>query len=275
MALRSALAAALALSPFIGTVAAHGSHTTDEIATEIALRDVVTVHGKRALDACSNSPAALALKQRALERRANTAQMLREKRGLTDQKMHQKRAQADLVKWAAVDHESTEAYNLDTPLEEIFGSNATCALVPLTTIGPYYVEGELIRVDTTDGQAGVPVHLDIQFVETLAPYTSNTQTLTTNLQDGIAAGEATALYDPFLKYVRLGEDLNDGLLMWITIGIDTTADYSDEVRAAAHYYEGGGVDQSSGGDGPGGPPPNGTFPTGAPPGAPPTSTPSA
>ncbi|OHE92517.1 hypothetical protein CORC01_12166 [Colletotrichum orchidophilum] len=375
MALRSALAAALALSPFIGAVAAHGSHTAEDIAAEIALRDIVTVHGKRALNACSSSPAALALKQRALERRAATAQMLREKRGLTDQKMHQKRAQADLVKWAAIDHESSADYTLDTPLEEIFGSNATCALVPETTIGPYYVEGELIRTDTTDGQPGVPVHLDIQFVdvndcsavpeqiidvwacnatgiysgvsaqgqgglntthgrgvqqsdsdgvvefdyifpghytgrathihimstdgaeilpngtfeggtarnigqlffdqdlisevETLAPYTSNRQTLTTNLQDGIAAGEATAVYDPFLKYVRLGDDLNDGLLMWITIGIDTTADYNDHVSAAAHYHEGGGVDQSGGGGGPGGPggpPPNGTFPAGAPPG---------
>jgi len=359
MTLRSVLAAALAVSPLLGFVAAHGNHSPEEIAAELALRDLVTVHGKRALDACSGSPAALALKQRALERRAATAQQLREKRGLTGQKMHQKRDKADFEGWAAIDHESIEGFTLDTAVEDIFGSNATCTLVPETTIGPYYVEGELIRTDATDGEPGVPVHLDIQFidvasctavpeqlidlwacnatgvysgvaaagqgglnttygravqqtdadgvvqfdtifpghyvgrtthfhimstdgaeilpngtfeggvarnigqlffdqsiiseVETLAPYNTNTQALTTNLEDGIAADEATAEYDPFLKYVRLGEDLNDGLLMWITIGINTTADHNDEVSAAAHYHEGGGVDQSNGGAFPGGP----------------------
>ncbi|KAF6830103.1 hypothetical protein CPLU01_07518 [Colletotrichum plurivorum] len=366
MALRSALAAALAISPLFGTVAAHGNHSPEEIMAELALRSVVTTHGKRALDACSNSPAALALKERALARRAATARRLRAARGLEGQKMR-KRDQADLEAWAAIDHESSAGYTLDTPLSEIFGSNATCALVPETTIGPYYVEGELIRTDVMDGQAGVPVHLDVQFVnvadctavpeqlidiwhcnatgvysgvsaqgqgglnttfgrgvqqsdadgvvefdtvfpghytgrathihimstdgaevlpngtfeggtarnigqlffdqslisevEALEPYTTNQQTLTTNLGDMIAAGEATAEYDPFLKYVRLGDDLADGLLMWITIGINTTANLNDNVSAAAHYYEGGGVDQSGGGGfpggpgGPGGPPP--------------------
>ncbi|KAK2042843.1 aromatic compound dioxygenase [Colletotrichum somersetense] len=369
MALRSVLATALALSPLLGSVAAHGNHSPEEIAAELALRDVVTVHGKRALDACSSSPAAQALKQRAIERRAAAAQQLREKRGLNGQKMHRKRTQDDLESWAAINHESSEGFTLDTPLDDIFGSNATCALVPESIIGPYYVEGELIRTDATDGQPGVPVHLDIQFVdvtscaavpqqlidlwacnatgvysgvaaagqgglnttfgravqqtdddgvvqfdtifpghyvgrtthyhimstdgaeilpngtfqngtarnigqlffdqsiisevETLAPYNTNTQALTTNLQDGIAADEATAEYDPFLKYVRLGDDLSDGLLMWITIGINTTANYNDDVTPAAHYYEGGGVDQSNGGGfpgGPGGPPFNGSAP---------------
>ncbi|KAK1990369.1 aromatic compound dioxygenase [Colletotrichum falcatum] len=365
MALRTALAAALALSPLLGSVAAHGNHSPEEMAAELALRDLVTAHGKRALDACSNSPAAMALKQRALERRAATARQLREKRGLGGQKMHMKRTKDDLESWAAVDHESAAGFSLETPIGDIFGSNATCTLVPEAIIGPYYVEGELIRTDATDGQAGVPVHLDIQFVdvascaavpqqlvdiwacnatgiysgvsaagqgglnttfgravqqtdgdgvvqfdtifpghytgrtthihvmstdgaevlpngtfeggtarnigqlyfdeaiinevEALAPYNTNTQAVTTNLEDGIAADQATAEYDPFLKYVRLGDDLGDGLLMWITIGINTTADYNDKVTPAAHYYEGGGVDQGNGGGGfPGGPPPNGS-----------------
>ncbi|OLN92164.1 hypothetical protein CCHL11_01392 [Colletotrichum chlorophyti] len=376
MVLRSTIAAALAISPLLGTIAAHGTHTAEEIAAELALRSLVTVHGKRALNACSSSPAAQALKQRALARRAETASRLRAQRGLDTQKMR-KRAQADLESWAAIDHLSSESFTLDTAVDEIFGSNATCALVPETTIGPYYVEGELIRTDITDGQGGVPVHLDVQFVdiadcaavpdllidvwhcnatgvysgvsatgqggldtthgrgaqqsdadgvvefdtifpghytgrathihilstdgaevlpngtfeggtarnigqlffdqslisevEALEPYSTNQQELTTNLEDNIAAGEATAEYDPFLKYVKLGDDLADGLLMWITIGINTTANLNDNVQAAAHYYEDGGVDQSTGGGFPGGPgggppggaPPNGTAPSGA------------
>src|SRR4051812_8242189 len=74
---------------------------------------------------------------------------------------------ASLEKWQAVSHNKTgvDAFTLDTPTSTIFASNATCALVPETVIGPYYVEGELIRTDITDGQAGVPVHLDLQFID--------------------------------------------------------------------------------------------------------------
>jgi len=99
-------------------------------------------------------------------------------------------------------------------------------------------------------------------VEALAPYNTNTQAVTTNAQDGIAPDEATAEYDPFLQYVHLGEKLSDGLLMWITIGVNSSADNSAGVTPAAHYYEGGGETvegaggSPSGPGGPGGPPPS-------------------
>lgn len=38
-------------------------------------------------------------------------------------------------------------------------------MVPEVTIGPYFVSGELIREDVTDGESGVPLHLDLQFVD--------------------------------------------------------------------------------------------------------------
>ncbi|CAG8712181.1 6553_t:CDS:2, partial [Scutellospora calospora] len=37
---------------------------------------------------------------------------------------------------------------------------------PTITQGPYYVDGELIRGDITDGREGVPLYLDIQLVDT-------------------------------------------------------------------------------------------------------------
>ena len=74
-----------------------------------------------------------------------------------------------------------------------------------------------------------------------------------------------------MSYVKLSDDANDGLLMWITIGVNTTADYDELATPAAHYYPGGGK-SSPGGPGGGGFPPfpvNGTgrpsgvpFPTG-------------
>lgn len=249
--------------------------------------------------------------------------------------------------------------------------------MPETTIGPYWVSGELIREDITDDEPGIPIHVDIQFVdvsscegvsdllvdmwhcnatgvysgvsatgqggldttflrgiqqsdsdgviqfdsiypghytgrtnhihikttadatiyengtmaddgttmhigqlffdqdlttevEATSPYTENQQELTENVDDDIAATEATEEYDPFLSFVYLGDNISDGLLMWITVGIDTSADYSDQVSAAAHWYESGGVDTSSddGFDGGMGGPPdgefNGTMPSGGP-----------
>ena len=51
-------------------------------------------------------------------------------------------------------------------------------------------------------------------------------------------------YDPFPEYVMLGDDLSDGLLMWIQIAINTTADYASDVSVAAYYREGGGIEGS-------------------------------
>lgn len=68
--------------------------------------------------------------------------------------------------------------------------------------------------------------------------------------------EATPEYDPFTEYVQLSEDVTDGLLGWITIGIDLASNHTSNLTAAAHYYEGGGVDAASnnwGGGGSGGP----------------------
>lgn len=53
--------------------------------------------------------------------------------------------------------------------------------------------------------------------------------------------EATADYDPFVEYLQLTDDITDGLLAWITIAINTTADYADDYAAVSHYYASGGV----------------------------------
>lgn len=59
-----------------------------------------------------------------------------------------KRDQAGFNKWSVVDHDSTSlGYDLDTSLATIFDSNSSVALVPEVTIGPYWVSGELIRVN--------------------------------------------------------------------------------------------------------------------------------
>lgn len=178
-------AASLAAASAIGSAVAHPGevHTPEEIKREIAAHKAQQVKARRSLAECASSPAAIALKERAVARRAAIAQQLREQRGLTksqytlplqkiitntiSESLQSKRDQTALEEWSALDHDvSTTGYTLDTPLATIFDSNSTCSLVPEVTIGPYFVSGELIRTDITDGESGVPLHLDLQFVDT-------------------------------------------------------------------------------------------------------------
>lgn len=76
-------------------------------------------------------------------------------------------------------------------------------------------------------------------VETNYPYTANTQALTTNAEDSllIAALEESD-NNPIVEYVLLGDDVSDGVLAWLSFGVNTTL--VSEVSAAAIYYAGGG-----------------------------------
>ncbi|KAI1811519.1 Intradiol ring-cleavage dioxygenase [Poronia punctata] len=343
---------------FLGAVVvAHPGDTQEEVRRELEAHKAARPFARRAINTCASAPNTAALKARSVARRAAAAQALREKRGIANKPLKSKRDDAGFEKWAAVNHDSSDlGYDLDTPLEELFDSNSTCALVPEVTIGPYWVGGELMRTDVTDGQDGVQVHLDLQFiditscepipedtiidlwasnatgiysgvtatgqgglntnhgrgiqltdpdgavqfdtifpghyvgrtphihimstsgaklfpnntyvadsgspshigqlffdqdligeVEAREPYASNEQALTLNEQDWIGISEATEDYDPFVDYVRLGDSLDDGLLMYITVFVDTSADHSEDRHAAAQWYEGGGVAVGGGG----------------------------
>ncbi|KAK7985537.1 hypothetical protein PG988_003159 [Apiospora saccharicola] len=210
----------------------------------------------------------------------------------------------------------------------IFAGNASCALVAETTIGPYFVSGELLRITVTEGQKGVPLHLDIQFigtstcspvkdmvidggmgsnfcrgvqvtdadgvveldtvpghyagranhvhilstkdaklllsgeaaaasyeggvathigqlffdrdlvsaVEATEPYNRNPQQFVDLLEDGIAEAAATSDYDVLMDHQMLGDTLAEGgVLAWITVGVDVSANYSEQAPPAAHF----------------------------------------
>lgn len=97
----------------------------------------------------------------------------------------------------------------------------------------------------------------IKNAETVEPYVSNTQTLTTNAEDSILAEEA-ATVDPFIEYILVGDDISEGIFGWLSFGIDTSSTY--DISPAAYLTEDGGVENANfGGGGPGG---NGTAPPG-------------
>lgn len=92
-------------------------------------------------------------------------------------------------------------------------------------------------------------------IEALSPYSENTQDYTINEEDGILAAEAEGS-DPVVEYIILGDTLQQGLLGWLSFGINTS--YIETISAASTFYESGGVANSNGGgqpEGPGGPGP--------------------
>jgi hypothetical protein len=104
----------------------------------------------------------------------------------------------------------------------------------------------------------------ISLIEATAPYNTNTQEITLNADDQILSEEAADM-DPFVEWVQLSDDITDGIMAWISIGIDPTAD-SEVLSAATIYKDGGVANENSmggmgGGDAPGGG--NGTGPGGA------------
>lgn len=79
-------------------------------------------------------------------------------------------------------------------------------------------------------------------VEATYPYNTNNITVLSNDDDMWAPSAAdNANYDPFPEYIYLNsEDITDGLLMWIAIGIDTSANYTSSATAAAYLASDGG-----------------------------------
>ncbi|KAF1997618.1 aromatic compound dioxygenase [Amniculicola lignicola CBS 123094] len=378
----SIVGGALAVSSLASFAVAHPGekHDMDHVKRQIDARQLRAAASKRSLANCQNSLKHRELMQRAIARRAATLNQLREKRGINAKSRKFRRDLATLQAYEAVNHNQTGLldYTSETPESTIFAANTSCILTPEITNGPYYVNGELIRKDVKEGQEGVELYLEAQYidvttcepvpalyvdiwncnstgvysgvesgqaglnstflrgiqetdedgvasfetifpghyegraihthlltksnvtlqsngttaggavthigqvfypeslvsaVEATAPYNTNTQAYTSNDEDMWSIVQAENDYDPFPEFIYLGDDITDGLLAWIQIGINVTADYTEDdyYNVAATYQAGGGVanaDSAFGGGGAGGNGTmtgNGTMPTGAPP----------
>ncbi|KAK3381949.1 Intradiol ring-cleavage dioxygenase, partial [Podospora didyma] len=174
----SLLAGALATT----LVAAHPGH--DHTAEMAERAEMLSQFTRRDLGHCAEQIKARGLEARNIARRTKLHTKLSKKAHLKNRDL------SDLNKT----HHSTCNYNLDTPLGTIFSGNNTCVLSPEVTEGPYYVAGEFVRKDITEGQAGVPVTLDIQVIdmETCEPlsgaYLEIWHCNTTGVYSGVVAG---------------------------------------------------------------------------------------
>lgn len=72
-----------------------------------------------------------------------------------------------LEAFEAINHNQTGIYDYspDTDEEIIFSGNTSFVLSPEITDGPYYVRGESIRQDVTEGQEGIPLYLEVQYLD--------------------------------------------------------------------------------------------------------------
>lgn len=93
----------------------------------------------------------------------------------------------------------------------------------------------------------------ISQVEKLKPYTTNTQNLTVNANDGLL--KITRLSDdPFFRYVMVGNKVEDGLFAYMRLGIDTSSDWG--INPAAYRDASGGHQNLTGPLSDGSKPPN-------------------
>ncbi|KAL4909647.1 hypothetical protein BDW74DRAFT_186173 [Aspergillus multicolor] len=140
--------------------AAHpGAHEPSSM-THAQKRSFLT-NAKRSLGQCADH----------LERRGLNARI--EARRAEQYEFHRRQALAarDYNPSANTSHHSPLQVNSNTPEQDLFAKDPVCILSPEGEIGPFWVKGELIRSDVRDGEAGVPVILDGQFIniETCEP----------------------------------------------------------------------------------------------------------
>ncbi|XP_055350136.1 uncharacterized protein LOC129596795 [Paramacrobiotus metropolitanus] len=275
---------------------------------------------KRSVMDCLDNTESRHLQKRAVERRQDLFESLREEHV---------RSARDTAKVLATNHRLNENSNP-------FGGKVSCSMTPIIEVGPYWVDGELIRKDIRETQKGVTVYLDIQVIDTktckplpnvfvdiwhanatgvyggvvakdngnaadlkninttflrgLQPtnnegitqfitivpghypgrtnhihtivhlngtvlpnntyaggriphignilfdqallttvhatkaYQQNNVPITLNSQDLTFAAESASASDPVMNYALLGSTVEDGLLGWVTLGVDSTAD---------------------------------------------------
>lgn len=84
----------------------------------------------------------------------------------------------------------------------------------------------------------------LEKVEATYPYNTNDIDWTQNSEDRVFSTEtATEGSDPVIQYIMLGDDVSDGLLGWISIGVDMGNNLTN--TPDAEYYRTGGVMETS------------------------------
>ncbi|KAJ4357991.1 uncharacterized protein N0V89_002568 [Didymosphaeria variabile] len=142
----------------------HPGQSKAEALQELQQRREYRSMNKRTLADCADQLKARGNDALLQARRSAKLEAMRKKRSIsTDKPLLKARSFDDVLN---TDHHSNLTVTPETAdPATLFTGNASCTLTPETTEGPYWVAGELVRENIVDGQAGVPLTLDIQVVD--------------------------------------------------------------------------------------------------------------
>lgn len=131
-----------------------GEHEKHDASAEMIKREF-RKHTRRGLERCAKRFDVNGLNARAEARRRSLYDLHRRRLGARDTD--------DVLATSHLVNDSSIAAS--TSSDSLFNSSSTCVLNPEGETGPYFVKGELVRSDLREGQDGVPVILDVQFVD--------------------------------------------------------------------------------------------------------------
>lgn len=145
----------LALLGLAGLSIAHpGAH--EESSLTPAAKKTFLHNAKRSLGQCADRLERRGVNARAAARRAAITETYR-KRSLLNAR--------DTDRIVNTSHHSPLQVTSNTPETELFSNNPVCILAPEGEIGPFWVKGELVRSDIRDGEPGIPLIMDGQFID--------------------------------------------------------------------------------------------------------------
>lgn len=137
---------------------AHPGHSVQAEAQE---RSQFMKRGPNSVRSCANTLQARGHLESAVKRRHAMAKQVRAKRGLDAPILGRR----DFAQYN-VSHLSSKNVKYGDDETKLFSDDSSCILMPEVTQGPYYVDGELVRHNIVENQAGVPLFLDVQLVDT-------------------------------------------------------------------------------------------------------------
>ncbi|KAJ6021203.1 hypothetical protein N7540_006707 [Penicillium herquei] len=217
---------ALGLMGFASVASAHPGH---DVKAEAAERSAFLKNSNvqsRSLAQCASKLKARGLESRNVARRELAVEQIRNRRGLKNNGRFLKARDLD-TELNTSHHSNLTSVDQSTDPSVLFGSESTCILGPDVTQGPYYVTGELIREDIVESQAGVPLYMDIQIIDTntCEPlpniYTDIWHCNATGVYSGVQASgngdqsDATNLDATFLRGIQPSDD--EGIVQFDSI----------------------------------------------------------
>jgi Dioxygenase len=138
------------------------AHPGHDVAEEAAERAEFLRRNPRTVRSCASKLKARGHEDAGVQRRQAVYESLLTKRNLPPKTLTNR----DFATYNFSHFSSDATINYTTRPAVLFGDDSSCMLQPDVTQGPYYVNGELIRENVAEGQGGIPLFLQMQFVDT-------------------------------------------------------------------------------------------------------------